>query len=149
MDLLEGLYHLCCDPIVPLDHWLQIYGGQVALSYDDPPVNDRQVNPLRRAKDGRGQRVVLRPGERLDGRLRVNEMPLYETQIAAVLAETCAAGQAFQVDISERKVIVSVELNDDLFSDTMRRVVDSQRDIESDLMSKLGIPAEVRFVSPG
>ncbi|MBN1557735.1 MAG: hypothetical protein JW951_06275, partial [Lentisphaerae bacterium] len=93
--------------------------------------------------------AVVHPGRRLDGRLRVNEMPLYESQIAAVLAETGAAGRPFEVDISEKKVIVSIELNEALFSDTMRRVVDLQREIERDLLLKLGVPADVRFVSPG
>ena len=92
--------------------------------------------------------AVLLPGERLDDRLRVNEKPLYRSQIAGVLARTGAAGRAFDVDILEDKVLLRLALTADLFSDTMRTLFSLKQEIESEFFSRLGILTEVRFVEP-
>ena len=58
---------------------------------------------LRREKCPCGRTgAILEPGPRLDGRLRVRESPLYECQIAEVLAQTRAAGHRFHVEVAER-----------------------------------------------
>jgi phenylacetate-coenzyme A ligase PaaK-like adenylate-forming protein len=88
------------------------------------------------------------PGERLDGRLRVNETPLYEGQIAGVLARTKAAGQPFTFTVSERRIVVSVEISDDLFADAVGLIEELTREIESEFLARLGIEADVRFISP-
>jgi phenylacetate-CoA ligase len=92
--------------------------------------------------------AVLVPGERTDGRLLVNEMPLYRAQIADVLAKTRAAGQPFKADISEKRIVVSLEVNNTLFADTMRSLVNLKQEIENAFLSRLGIPADIRFASP-
>jgi len=92
--------------------------------------------------------AVILPGERLDHRLRVNETPLYEGQIAEVLAQTKAAGQPFTVTVSERHIIVSIEISDDLFADTVEFIESLKRGIESEFLVRLGIEAVVRFVAP-
>jgi phenylacetate-CoA ligase len=92
--------------------------------------------------------VLLRPGERLDGRLRVHEAPLYQGQIADLLAQTPVAGQPFHVEIAERHVIVLVEMSSAVFSDTIWYIERLQRAVEAEFMTRLGIEARVRFVQP-
>jgi len=92
--------------------------------------------------------AIIQPGARLDGRLRVNETPLYENQIADVLARSKAAGQPFTVAVSERRIVVSVEISDDLFADAVGLIENLTREIESEFLARLGIEADVRFISP-
>ena len=92
--------------------------------------------------------AIIVPGARLDGRLRVNETPLYESQIAGVLARTKAAGQPFTVIVSERRIVVSVEISDGLFADAVGLIEELTREIESEFLARLGIEADVRFISP-
>jgi len=92
--------------------------------------------------------AMLVPGQRTDGRLLVNEMPLYRAQIAEVLARTKAAGQPFTADICDRQIILSIQVNKTLFADTIRSLVNLKQEIESAFLTRLGIPAEVRFASP-
>jgi phenylacetate-coenzyme A ligase PaaK-like adenylate-forming protein len=83
----------------------------------------------------------------MDGRLRVNEMPLYECQISEVLAQTKAAGSPFTVEVQDRRVVVRVEMNQALFADMMWPIMEVQSKIQSEFLTRLGIEAEVRFVS--
>jgi phenylacetate-CoA ligase len=92
--------------------------------------------------------AIIVPGERLDGRLRVNETPLFQGQIAEVLARTKVAGQPFNVTVSERRISVSVEISDDLLDDTVGLIEELTREIESEFLARLGIEADVRFISP-
>jgi phenylacetate-CoA ligase len=92
--------------------------------------------------------AIMVPGPRLDHRLYVNESPLYEGQIAEVLARTRAAGQPFTVTVSERSIVVSIEISDDLFDDTVGFIESLTHEIESEFLARLGIEAEVRFVAP-
>ena len=92
--------------------------------------------------------AVLRPGERLDGRLRVNERPLYPAQIAGVLAQTPAAGFPFRLDITERRVLVSLEIIPGVFVDTVGALADMKREIQSEFLARLGIDVKVRYVEP-
>jgi phenylacetate-coenzyme A ligase PaaK-like adenylate-forming protein len=91
--------------------------------------------------------VIIQPGDRLDGRLRVNEMPLYECQIAEVLAQTRAAGSPFTVEVQDRRLVIRVEMNNALFADMMWPIMEVQGKIQSEFLSRLGIEAEVRFGS--
>jgi len=92
--------------------------------------------------------AVIRPGRRLDHRLLVNEMPLYERQVAGVLAQTEAAGRPFQIEVSERHIVVRIEISADLFSDTIWVVERLTRTIESEFLARLGIEAKVVFTNP-
>jgi phenylacetate-CoA ligase len=91
--------------------------------------------------------IVLTPGARLDGRLLVNETPVYEAQIAQVLAKTRAAGQPFRLQISERGVDVDIAVSQQCFGDEMRVLANLRIDIEAEFMARLGIQAKVHFVS--
>jgi phenylacetate-CoA ligase len=92
--------------------------------------------------------AIIQPGARLDGCLRVNETPLYESQIADVLARTKAAGQPFNVTVSERRITVAIEISDDLFADAVGLIEELTREIESEFLMRLGIEADVHFISP-
>ncbi len=91
---------------------------------------------------------IIRPGRRLDDRLLINDIPLYAAQFAEALAETHAAGRSFRVECDERGVVVSVEVTDGLFHDTMRDLAELKSRIQSELHIRLGIDAAVRFVAP-
>jgi len=91
--------------------------------------------------------LVLTPGARMDGRLLVNETPVYEAQIAQVLAKTRAAGQPFRLDISERGVSVDIAVSQECFGDEMRVLANLRIDIEAEFMARLGIQAKVHFVT--
>ncbi len=90
--------------------------------------------------------LVIQPGPRLDQRLCVNEVPLYEGQIAEVLAETQAANHPFRVQVTDGHVVVRIELSDSLFDDTIWFMEKVRREIESEFLLRLDIEAEVRFV---
>ena len=91
---------------------------------------------------------VIRPGERLDGRLRVNEMPLYRNQIDAVLEQTRAAGHPFLLDISEDRVEISIKVTEKLFADTVSRMENLRIEIENEFLNRLGIRAKVSYLGP-
>ncbi len=92
--------------------------------------------------------AILIPGARLDQRRCVNEATFYECQIANVLAQTKAAGQPFTVDVSDRHLVVSIEMSDDLFGDAVGLIESHKHEIESEFLTRLGLEAVVRFVSP-
>jgi phenylacetate-CoA ligase len=92
--------------------------------------------------------AVLKPGERLDGRLRVNEMPLYRVQVEALLDQTRAAGHPFLLQISEHQIAVSIKVTEKLFSDTVRNMELLKNEIESEFFSRLGIRAVVEYLGP-
>lgn len=92
--------------------------------------------------------VCLRPGGRLDGRLRVNEMPLYRDQVPALLSQTRAAGHPFFLRISEDEIEVCVRMSEALFPDTIRELESLRRQIEAEFLSRLGVRARVVYLGP-
>jgi phenylacetate-CoA ligase len=92
--------------------------------------------------------AIIVPGERLDQRLRVKETQFYQSQIADVLARTKAAGQPFTVAVSDRRIVVSIELSETLFADTVWVVESLKREIESDFLARLNVEAEIHWVNP-
>jgi phenylacetate-CoA ligase len=92
--------------------------------------------------------AMLIPGGYLDGRLRVNEMPVYESQIAEALSGSPAAGHRFSFEATDRRLIVSIEITPELLSDRMSQMTDWQREIALQFLIHLGLEAEVRFVAP-
>ncbi|HOW66942.1 MAG TPA: hypothetical protein P5186_13455 [Candidatus Paceibacterota bacterium] len=107
-----------------------------------------QVNcEARREKCACGRTgIVLIPGSRRDRRLRVNEAPLYEHQIAEVLQQTSAAGHSFQLEVLERGIVVRLEMTEDLMHDTVWPIINLQRELASEFYARLGIEAEIVFV---
>jgi phenylacetate-CoA ligase len=96
---------------------------------------------------GRNGAMIV-PGARLDGRLYVKETPFYESQIADVLNRTKAAGQLFTVKVSDRRIVVAIELSETLFADTVWVVESLKREIESDFLARLDVEAEIHWVNP-
>ena len=90
--------------------------------------------------------LVIQPGPRLDQRLLVNETPLYESQIANLLSQTRVAWHKFWIEVCERRLVVSIQLTEDLFSDMIWPIMNLQREIEAEFLARLGVSAEVRFV---
>ena len=88
------------------------------------------------------------PGPRLDGRHRFKETEFYDRQIAEVLEQTPAAGHAFRLEVSDRQLVLNVEMSERLFANTISSPADPQRKIESELLERLGLEAEVQFVQP-
>jgi phenylacetate-CoA ligase len=92
--------------------------------------------------------AVLEPGARLDGRLLVRESPIYENQIAEVLAQTRAANHPFRIEVNARRVLIYIEMSNELFSDVIWSLMKLQHEIESEFKSRLGLETEVRLAMP-
>ncbi len=92
--------------------------------------------------------AIIQPGQRLDQRLLINETPLYPSQIAEVLSQSLVAGRPFQTEVLERHLVVRILMTPEFFSDTIWVLEKTQRQIQSDFLSRLGIEAVVRFVEP-
>lgn len=92
--------------------------------------------------------ILLQPGPRLDHRYRVREITFYEAQVVDVLAKTRAAGLRFHLEPAERQLRVAIELSEDFFAGAISAKKDPKPEIESELLARLGLPAEVRFIEP-
>ncbi len=92
--------------------------------------------------------AVLQPGARMDHRYRFNETEFYECQVAEVLNQTRAAGHAFRLESAERRLIVMVEISEDLFATNLSSPAQIKREVESELLARLGLESEVQFVQP-
>jgi phenylacetate-CoA ligase len=90
--------------------------------------------------------VILSPGARLDRRYIVNETEFYESQVADVLRQTRAAGNAFQIEAGERRLIVMIAMSEELFASTLPSPVEAKRQIESEILGRLGVESDVQFV---
>ena len=146
----QGRFH------IQEDHFLaEICDGELVVT-----TLCREALPLLRYRTGVNGELVrekcacgrvgatLLPGSRRDRRLLVNETPLYESQIAGVLARTPVAGRPFQLEIAERHIVVKIEMSPELFSDTIWFVERLQYEVASEFLARLGIEAKVRFVQP-
>jgi phenylacetate-coenzyme A ligase PaaK-like adenylate-forming protein len=72
----------------------------------------------------------------------------YEAQVRDVLELTRAAGHGFRLDATEKRLIVMVEMSERLFAKALSSPEQTKREIESELLARLGIEAEVQFVQP-
>ena len=90
----------------------------------------------------------LCPGRRLDQRVLINEMPLYQQQLREVLAHTPAAGHPAEFEISDRRVVIALSVSERIFDDLVRTLQSVQLEVESEFLERLGVEAVVRLVSP-
>jgi phenylacetate-CoA ligase len=145
-----GQFHIHEDQFLP-----EVCDGELVittLAREAMPLlrfRTRTTCELRRVPCSCGRTgATIKPGPRLDRRLCVNEAHVYEGQIAEVLAQTRAAGHPFQIEVRDRHIVAAIEIADDLFADTVWFLESLKREIESEFLSRLGIEAHVRFVSP-
>jgi phenylacetate-CoA ligase len=89
--------------------------------------------------------VTLIPGARLDGRLLINETPIFESQIADILNRTPVAGLPFRLEIGERQLTIHVQMTEALLSDTIWAIEKLCRDIQSEFFARLGLDVVLRF----
>lgn len=145
-----GRLHLQEDQFLP-----EIRDGELvvtALGREALPLlryRTRVSASLRREKCPCGRTgAILEPGARSDRRYQVNETEFYECQVAGVLEQTRAAGHAFRLEATERRLIVMVAMSEHLFAATLSSPAESKREIESEILARLGIESEVQFVQP-
>jgi hypothetical protein len=50
------------------------------------------------------------------------------------------------VEVCERRVVVSIQLTEELFSDMIWPIMNLQREIEAEFLARLGVSAEIHFV---
>jgi hypothetical protein len=50
--------------------------------------------------------------------------------------------------VSDRRIVVSIELSETLFADTVWVVESLKREIESDFLARLNVEAEIHWVNP-
>ncbi|MEI7728799.1 MAG: hypothetical protein WCO56_04475 [Verrucomicrobiota bacterium] len=94
---------------------------------------------------GRTSRQVM-PGVRLDGRVYVNEMPIYEQQVGEVLAQSGVAGCAFRCEFQERRILIHVQMTEQLFADVIWPIERLRRQVEVEILNRLGVEAQVSFM---
>ena len=63
-----------------------------------------------------------------------------------MLAQTRAAGNLIGLQPSERRLVVGVEMSESLFADTVASPAEAKREIESEILARLGIESEVQFM---
>lgn len=145
----EGRFHVNEDQFFP-----EIIDGELVvttLGREAIPLlryRTRWSAELRRENCACGRTgVVLVPGERLDGRLRVGETEFYPKQVQEVLDQTRAKGQPAGFVVARDRVVITVAITPELMGDTIRTLMQLQYDIETEFFSRLGVAAEVRLSS--
>ncbi len=92
--------------------------------------------------------ATLVPGNRLDRQYRVNEIEFYERQVVEVLEQTRAAGHTLRLEATDRRLIVKVEMSERLFAEAISSPAEMKREIESEILARLGIESDAQFVQP-
>lgn len=146
----DGLFHVNEDQFLA-----EIQGGELlvtTLAREATPLlryATRVAGELRRGKCKCGRTTAtIVPGRRLDQQLLVNETPLYERQIRAVLDHTPAARHPAEFEITEHQVIIRLSVSETIFDDLVRTLESVQLAVESEFLARLGVQAVVRLVSP-
>ncbi len=88
---------------------------------------------------------ILQPGPRLDGRLLVAETPLYEEQIASVLAQSGAKDIQFTFRVAERFLEIEIPVTSALFGDTIRTIERLRTAVQTEFQTRFGLEARVQF----
>lgn len=92
--------------------------------------------------------ATLKPGKRLDERVLINETPVYEKQIRDAIISTLGKDHPFHIEITGRRVVIRLVITQSFFSDQMRKLTEIKEHLESELLSHLGIEAEIAYVNP-
>jgi len=100
-----------------------------------------------KCKCGRTTATII-PGQRLDRQVLVNEMPLYEEQIREVLSHTSIANHSVEIEFTDRHIVLTLAVSDRIFDDLIRTLETVRLEVESEFLSRLGVEAKVKLISP-
>jgi phenylacetate-CoA ligase len=145
-----GGFHVNEDQFLP-----EICSGELVIT-----TLQREAMPLLRFRTGLAAELdharcscgrtgtLLRPGQHLDERVRFRETTFYREQIAEVLSRTAAANHPFRIETSADHLELAIEMSEALFARTVSSTEDPKDEIRSEILSRLGLGVDVRFVEP-
>lgn len=114
----------------------------------------RDICILTREKCSCGRTLVkmCKPMGRSDDMLIIKGVNVFPSQIESVLLKISKASPNYQIVVdrvnNSDTFEIRVELNDDMFSDTVKSIEDLEKKISSDIHNILGIKAKIRLVEP-
>ena len=89
---------------------------------------------------------------RSDDMLIIKGVNVFPSQIESVLLKISKASPNYQIVVdrvnNSDTFEIRVELNDDMFSDTVKSIEDLEKKISNDIQNILGIKAKIRLVEP-
>ena len=95
---------------------------------------------------------MCKPMGRSDDMLIIKGVNVFPSQIESVLLKISKASPNYQIVVdrvnNSDTFEIRVELNDDMFSDTVKSIEDLEKKISSDIHNILGIKAKIRLVEP-
>lgn len=114
----------------------------------------RDICILTREKCSCGRTLVkmCKPMGRSDDMLIIKGVNVFPSQIESVLLKISKASPNYQIVVdrvnNSDTFEIRVELNDDMFSDTVKSIEDLEKKISNDIHNILGIKAKIRLVEP-
>ena len=114
----------------------------------------RDICILTREKCSCGRTLVkmCKPMGRSDDMLIIKGVNVFPSQIESVLLKISKASPNYQIVVdrvnNSDTFEIRVELNDDMFSDTVKSIEDLGKKISNDIHNILGIKAKIRLVEP-
>ena len=95
---------------------------------------------------------MCKPMGRSDDMLIIKGVNVFPSQIESVLLKISKASPNYQIVVdrvnNSDTFEIRVELNDDMFSDTVKSIEDLEKKISNDIHNILGIKAKIRLVEP-
>ena len=114
----------------------------------------RDICILSRKKCSCGRTLIkmCKPMGRSDDMLIIKGVNVFPSQIESVLLKISKASPNYQIVVdrvnNSDTFEIRVELNDDMFSDTVKSIEDLEKKISNDIHNILGIKAKIRLVEP-
>ena len=114
----------------------------------------RDICILTREKCSCGRTLVkmCKPMGRSDDMLIIKGVNVFPSQIESVLLKISKVSPNYQIVVdrvnNSDTFEIRVELNDDMFSDTVKSIEDLEKKISNDIHNILGIKAKIRLVEP-
>ena len=95
---------------------------------------------------------MCKPMGRSDDMLIIKGVNVFPSQIESVLLKISKVSPNYQIVVdrvnNSDTFEIRVELNDDMFSDTVKSIEDLEKKISNDIHNILGIKAKIRLVEP-
>jgi len=122
--------------------------GMPLVRYRTHDITSLSIEPC---KCGRTLVRMERVTGRSDDMLIIRGVNVFPSQIESVLMKDCNLEPHYQIVVDRINnldtIEVDVEVNDEFFSDEVRKLEDLKRKIECDLLSMLSVSAKVKLVS--